>query len=157
MKMKKNEMYVVQLDLTVEYKNGRELYFYETKEELVEKLTELSTKKTKTNQSYLYFSRVYGKGSLHPLEHEEFYEYVDKNMKNNTTLMGDYIVQFVTKKDQLIDKQFGFREEFDYLLEEWKEKYKEVIILNENLSYSAEYYYDLLVKKQWGQKKELFA
>ena len=134
------------------------LSFFDTKEKMETFLVELVNTRTKTNQTYLHFSRVFSKGSLMPTTYSEFQEARNERIKNVTNLMGDYFIQRTLKNGKVKTKTYNFAEDFDWQLDEWNEKgCTDIYILDEKHSHSAEYYYNLNMRKVWGDKEALFA
>jgi hypothetical protein len=154
--MTKENSYAV-LSPIGETQTESKLSFFETKEKMETFLEELANTKTELNQTYLYFSRVFPKGSLYPTTDSEFQAARKEKLQKVTNLMGDFFVQRTLKNGTVKSKTYNFAEDFDYQLSEWNEKgCTNIYILNEKHSYSAENYYKRNMKKIWGDKDLLF-
>lgn len=147
------------LSLASELPHKKELIFFDTKEELEKSLLMLSKSVTRLNQSFLYFSSVFPKGSLYPSSYEEFYKEDNKRRIEIRNVGGDgFFVQRTLPNGKIKSKNYMFREDFDWQLDEWAEKgCTDIYVLNERHSYSAEYYYDHDMLKKWRNSEPLFA
>jgi hypothetical protein len=119
--MNKENMYAV-LSPIGKTQVESKLTFFETKEKMETFLEELANTKTKLNQTYLYFSRVFSKDSLLPTTYSEFQKARDERIKKVTNLMGDYFVQRTLKNGKVKSKTYHFAEDFDWQLDEWNKK-----------------------------------
>lgn len=135
------------------------LVFFETKEELHALLSELHEKRTKTNQRFSYFSHVFPKGALYPTEYDTFWREARNATRKSYHVGNGYFVQRTLKKGKVKAKYYNFAEDFDWQLDEWKEKgSRDILILDMDESLTGEYYYERDIEKKWGEKEEpLFA
>ena len=138
-----------------EFKDDMTLVFLETKEEVNALISELHEKRTKTDQRFSYFAKVFPKGALYPAEYDAFWKERRNNDRKSYHVVGDFFVQRTLKSGKLKAKYYNFAEDFDWQLEEWKEKgVKDIYILDTNESLSGDYYYKRDIQKLWGEKNE---
>lgn len=154
--MKQVDHYAV-VYLAEEFDNNNSLAFFETKEALHAFITELQSKKTKTNQSFSYFSRVFPKGALYPSDYEQFTKALRSNVRKKYQSGFGFYVKRTLQSGKVKVKEYN-DSGFDWQLPEWKEKGNtDICILNFKESVPADYYYDREIFKRWGEHEPLFA
>lgn len=138
-----------------DYSQDVKLLFFSTKETMEDYLKYLSEKQTRLGQSYLYFTNVFKKNPLLPTEQEEFWKERNARGYDCYLPMADFFIQRTLKNGKIKSKHYTVAEDFDWQLDEWKEKGStDIYILDERHSYPGDYYYDREILQKWGTKHE---
>lgn len=150
--MNRNDCYIcLHRDLDT---NKYQVEFLENQEQLHNLLSRLNDIQTSTKQSMTEFAYVFPKGFLYPANYDEFWKArQDKGRKHNS-VYGLIFVQRTFRNGKVKQKFYDWAEDFDWMLEDWKDQ--DVIILDTNEAYSGDYVYDRDVVKVWGDKELLF-
>lgn len=135
------------------------LQTFEDKKELDDKVSKLHhTMGEITNQRMSYFADVFDKNAYYPDNYTDFSSETNNRDRKSYHVGEGFFVRRTLKNGKIKDKFYNFMEDFDWQLDEWKEKgCTNIIILNMNEALSGEYYYESDIEKRWGKKKSLLA
>lgn len=149
-----NSDYYICLYPDLKFSDQYIIEYLETKEILFNLLKKLHSIKTKTNQPLTDYAYVFQKGSLYPVEYDEFWRERHSTHRTRQTLNGSFFIQRIYKNGNVKQKFYEWAEDFDWQFENWKEQ--NVVVLDTNEAYSGSYVYDRDVIKHWGDKESLF-
>lgn len=151
-----NQSYIVSYFVT-EWDHHETLKSFTTKAELHAFLVALHQKRTVLNQRHTEFARVFPINASYPTDYDAFHTTANDSTRKRYGMGDGYIVSR-KKKKKVITKWYPNGNDFDWQLEEWKQKgYTDIRVLNVDESIGAAHYVSSEIEQTWGKKEPLFA